>query len=160
MQNHINSSKNKNTRGRRQRVWALAAVLSAALAAVAAVQPKLTLTSGGSQFQLQLHGLKANQIYQIKASPNLRDWTTIGQRASDSNGSVTVTDPQSGVYSRRYYKAVAATSPAGLGLNAYSAAKDKILVKPKAGLSLGGLNLTLGVSVLNVFPAIGNLQVV
>jgi len=36
----------------------------------------------------------------------------------------------------------------------------RILVKPKPGVNLSSLNLSLGVSVLHVFPAMGNLHVV
>src|SRR5689334_10359968 len=37
---------------------------------------------------------------------------------------------------------------------------DRILVKPKAGVDLSAMNQLLGVQVLDVFPAIGNLQII
>src|SRR6266567_21007 len=37
---------------------------------------------------------------------------------------------------------------------------DRILVKPKVGISLGTINALLGVTVLHTFPGIGNLQVI
>src|SRR5579859_1954076 len=52
---------------------------------------KLTAASTGSQVQLQLLG-QPNKIYQIQASTNLVNWTGISQRASGSNGTVTVTE--------------------------------------------------------------------
>src|SRR5439155_741557 len=37
---------------------------------------------------------------------------------------------------------------------------NRILVKPLAGLDLSALHVLLGTTVLNTFPAIGNLQIV
>ena len=139
----------------------LAATLLTALAtpapapAQATVSPKLTAVTSGGQFRLQLRG-QSNQVYDIQASTNLTSWTTISQRAGGP-GTVTITDSQSGQFRHRYYRAVLAGQPT---VSRKKYAPDKILVKPKVGLTLSTVNLTLGLQVLNVFPSMGNLQVV
>jgi PKD repeat protein len=151
------------------RLWrglaAVAALLAAVLAPIPVYSagtnpvPKLAAGMRDGQLQLQLRGA-SNQIYRIEASTNLVNWTVLAQRAGGP-GTVTVTDSRTGQFAQRYYQAVPMAQPNGpTGLGEGGFAPDKILVKPKAGVSLGGLNLSLGIQVLNVFPAIGNLQVV
>ena len=127
----------------------------------------LTGRAIGSQFRLVLHG-QPNQIYEIEASTNMTHWTGIAQRASDNYGRLIITNSlagQTGHFPVRFYRAVQPGAFTGLtqnltGLEQDDYAPDRILVKPLAGVSLSGLNLSLGVSVLNVFPTLGNLQVI
>jgi PKD repeat protein len=158
-------TKTKMPRARGSRGLAPVAALLTALAlplmasAQSGASPNLTAREKGGQFQLQLRG-QSNQIYEIEASTNLVNWTILAQRAGGP-GTVTITDPQASQFNRRFYRAVApgpSNTLTGLGEDNY--APDKILVKPKAGVTLSALNLSLGVQVLNVFSAIGNLQVV
>ena len=118
--------------------------------------PRLTASASSGQIQLHFRGL-TNQVYEIEASTNLVNWVGIAQKAG-SNGTMTITDPEAGRFPRRFYRAVAPAGLTSLGENNF--VPDKILVKPLAGVNLSGLNLSLGVSVLNAFPAIGDLQVV
>ncbi|HLZ54622.1 MAG TPA: PKD domain-containing protein, partial [Verrucomicrobiae bacterium] len=124
----------------------------------------------GGQFRLVLHG-QPNQVYEIEASTNMTHWAGIAQRASDNYGRLIITNSlagQTGHFPVRFYRAVqpgAFLSSTGLtqdltGLGQDNYASDRILVKPLAGVKLSGLNLSLGVSVLNVFPTLGNLQVI
>jgi PKD repeat protein len=163
-----NSSNAAETpRPRPQRGLALVTALLAAVLALtngsAAVitnaLPNLSADMKGGQLQLQLRGA-SNQIYRIEASSNLVNWTTLAQRAGGP-GTVSITDSQAGQFAHRYYRVVPPAQPndpTGLGEGGF--APDKILVKPRSGASLLALGLNLGVHVLNVFPAIGNLQVV
>jgi PKD repeat protein len=162
------SSSNKNPRARRRCLPLLGAVLLATLAVSVSMpasagqsdtQPNLTAISTDGQLQLRLRG-QSNQIYEIEASTNLVNWTVLAQRAGGT-GTVTITDSQVGQFHQRFYRVVSlgwSNDPPGLGEGDF--VPDKILVKPKTGAELSALNLTLGVHVLNVFPAIGNLQVV
>jgi PKD repeat protein len=127
------------------------------VSAQAGARAKLTITPDGGQAQLNFQGLQSNQVYKIEASTNLINWTGISQRAA-TNGTLTVTDPQAGKFSQRYYQAVTPADLGSLGEDGY--APDRILVKPLPGVDLSGLNLSLGVLVLNIFPTIGNLEVV
>ena len=127
------------------------------MAAEAAAQ--LNLVAGASgQFQLQIKG-QSNCVYEIQASTNMVDWTGVAQLAvTGSDGTVVFTDTQAGRYPRRFYRAVQVNAPTASGQPGFS--PDRILVKPKPGVDLAGLNLSLGVQVLQVFPGIGNLHVI
>jgi PKD repeat protein len=109
------------------------------------------------QFRLQLQG-QSNQVYEIQVSTNLQDWTAIAAIPASSNGLVRFADPQAGQFQQRFYRAVARNDLTGAGGDGFR--MDRILVKPKPGVNLSSLNLTLGVSVLSVYPAMGNWQVV
>ncbi|MDE3068503.1 MAG: S8 family serine peptidase [Verrucomicrobiota bacterium] len=117
---------------------------------------KVRVTSGTNDIQLQFSGLSSNRVYEIQASTNLVNWKGLSQRAG-RDGTILFTDAQAGQFSQRFYRAV----PLDLtGLGEDDFAPEKVLVKPRAGVSLSALNLTLGVHVLSVYPAIGNLQVI
>ncbi|HKW30182.1 MAG TPA: PKD domain-containing protein [Verrucomicrobiae bacterium] len=153
-----------------------AALLLMALSAPAPVSAQtnapstLTVRATGGQFRLVLHG-QPNQVYEIEASTNMTHWAGIAQRSSDNYGRLIITNSladQTGHFPVRFYRAVqpgAFLSSTGLtqdltGLGQDDYVPDRILVKPLAGVKLSGLNLSLGVSVLNVFPTLGNLQVI
>ncbi|HEV2436620.1 MAG TPA: PKD domain-containing protein [Verrucomicrobiae bacterium] len=148
----------------------LALAAPAPLAAQTNTPSTLAVRTIGGQLRLVLHG-QPNRIYEIEASTNMTQWTGMAQRASDSFGRLVITNSMSGQSSHfpvRFYRAVlpgaflsSTELDQGLsfpGEDGY--APDKILVKPLAGVSLSGLNLSLGVSVLKAFPRLGNLQVV
>jgi PKD repeat protein len=125
--------------------------------AQSSVNSKLTATLSAGQIQLQLHG-QSNQTYLVQTSSDLRNWTTIASGQTAADGSMKIADAYATNQSGLFYRTVltgfpVANSPASL----YR--PDRILVKPKPAADLGGMNLTLGVNVLQTFPAIGNLQV-
>ncbi len=122
------------------------------------VNSKLTATLSGGQIQLRLQG-QAYQTYLVQSSSDLKNWTTIAQGQTAADGSMKIADAYANNHSGLYYRSVltgfpVANSPASL----YR--PDRILVKPKPAADLGGMNLTLGVNVLQTFTGVGNLQVV
>jgi PKD repeat protein len=117
----------------------------------------LAATLSGGQIQLQLHG-RSNQSYLVQTSADLRNWSTIAAGQTAGDGSMKIADAYATNQSRLFYRSVltgfpVANSPPSLYRS------DRILVKPKPGAALVDLNLTLGVNVLQAFPAIGNLAV-
>jgi PKD repeat protein len=118
---------------------------------------KLTATLGAGQIQLQLYG-RSNQSYLVQTSPDLRNWTTIAAGQSDGNGSMKIADSYVTNQPGLYYRSVLTGFPVGK-LPASLYRPDRILVKPKSGAALGDVNLTLGVNVIQSFPAVGNLEV-
>jgi PKD repeat protein len=142
--------------------WALPQLLFAETG----LRPSWTPPLLNGQFRLQLQG-QSNQVYEIQVSTNLHDWTAIAAVPASSNGLLRFVDPQAGQFQRRFYRAVArndltaaATRNDLTGVGGDGFRMDRVLVKPKPGVDLSSLNLSLGVSVLNVFPAFGNWQVV
>ncbi len=121
------------------------------------VNTKLTASVSGGQVQLRLQG-QANQTYLVQVSSDLKNWTTVARGQTAGDGSMTVTDTWATRVQGRYYRSVLLGFPTG-NASASLYRPDRILVKPKAGVNLGGLNLTLGVNMLQEFPAIGHLQV-
>ncbi|HSY17050.1 MAG TPA: PKD domain-containing protein [Candidatus Acidoferrales bacterium] len=110
-------------------------------------------------YQLQLRG-PTNSVCIIEASSDLQHWTAIATNQVSAAGRVNFNDPQTGKFPRRFYRTRQLVLGAPLGLLGESYNPAKILVKPKPGVSLAGLNLSLGVSVLNTFSKIGNLQII
>ena len=108
-------------------------------------------------YQLQLRGT-TNSVCVVEASSDMQHWTAIATNPVDAAGWMNFNDPQAGQFERRFYRSrLFAASRLSLLGGTYNPAK--ILVKPKAGVDLSALNLSLGVNVLAKFPAIGNLQV-
>src|SRR6266852_5864112 len=105
-----------------------------------------------SQFQFSLRG-KANETYLIQATTDLRTWTGIATSQASSDGVIRFTDSDADNFSQRFYRGERVMATVA------SVRSDRILVKPKAGVDLSLLHLSLGVQVLNTFSAIGNLQI-
>lgn len=152
----------RSSRAARGRLAILAALLTAlatpaSFSAQTNATLKLTAGASGGQVQLLLSG-QPNKIYQIQASTNLVNWTGISQRASGSNGTVTITETAAERFPKRFYRVVSESDLTLPGGNAY--ASDKILVKPLAGAQLSTLSLSLAAEVLSVFPTVGNLHVI
>ena len=105
-----------------------------------------------NQVQFSLRG-KANETYFILATTDLATWSIIATNQASSDGVIQFTDSDAGNFSQRFYR--------GLRLSATIASvrSDRILVKPKAGVDLSLLHLSLGVQVLSTFSAIGDLQI-
>jgi len=119
---------------------------------------KLNVTAPpGGKLILHLQG-QPSQVYEIQASTDLKNWTVIATNQTSGSGALTFADPQAGQFRQRFYRAVARNNLIGLGSAGFR--PDRILVKPKAGLTLSTPNVSPGVSVLNVFPALGNLHVI
>jgi len=57
------------------------------------------------QMQMQFSGT-AGQVYQIQASTNLGNWTTVGTATADANGNISFTDPNAASYPNRFYRVV------------------------------------------------------
>src|SRR5258706_530866 len=118
---------------------------------------KLNVTAApGGRLLLHLQG-QPSQAYEIQASTDLTNWTVISTNQTSGSGALAFADPQAGQFRDRFYRAVTRNTLIGLGGAGFR--PDRILVKPKAGLTLSTPNLSPGVSVLNVFPALGNLHV-
>jgi len=62
-------------------------------------------TNGQAQFQLNGHSL---QQFVIQGSTDLATWTPVSTNSLAVSGSTTVTDPQAGSFTNRFYRAVAA----------------------------------------------------
>src|ERR1700722_19334750 len=122
-----------------------------------ASKAQLTGAMSGGKFQLKLQG-QSSQVYEIQASTDLKSWTAIATNQASATGSLSFADSRANRFSSRFYRAVARTDISALGAGGFRS--DRILVKPNAGVNLGRLNLSLGVSALKVFPAMGNLQVI
>jgi PKD repeat protein/subtilisin family serine protease len=120
------------------------------------VKLNLTAAPGGGKLLLHLQG-QSGQVYQIEASTDLKNWIVISTNQASGSGALIFSDPQAGQFRQRFYRAVAWNNLTGLGSAGFR--PDRILVKPKTGITLSTLNLTLGASALNVFPAMGNLHV-
>src|SRR5260221_4210596 len=120
------------------------------------VKLNVTAAPGGKPL-LHLQG-QPSQAYEIQASTDLTNWTVISTNQTSGSGALTFADPQAGQFRQRFYRAVTRNNLTGLGGAGFR--PDRILVRPKAGLTLSTLNLSLGASVLNVFPALGNLHVI
>jgi PKD repeat protein len=123
------------------------------LFAQAAINAKLTAALGAGRLVWELQG-QASQVYEIQASTDLTNWTPFATNQASAKGRVTFADAQAGQFQKRFFR-LAARGPGGAGSRS-----DRILVKPKPGVDLSALNLSLGVSVLNVFPAVGKLHVI
>ncbi|HEX4645937.1 MAG TPA: hypothetical protein VH598_10040, partial [Verrucomicrobiae bacterium] len=116
------------------------------------LQPNWIPALRNGQFRMQLQG-QSNRVYEIQVSTNLRDWTALAAKPASSSGLVSFSDPQAGRFQRRFYRAVLRndliadlTAAGGDGFR-----MDRILVKPKPGVDLASLNLTLGVLVLSAY---------
>jgi len=137
-------------------------LLSGGVPSNGASRPRLTVSrttqagSSAGSVQLTLFG-DVNQSYVIQASSDLFQWTSIATNTTGSSGTLVVTDPQSSQFNKRFYRAVLNSSSILLGGGNYRS--DRILVKPMPGVDLSGLHLTLGTSLLQSFPAMGNLQI-
>src|SRR6266700_2815635 len=103
-----------------------------------------------SQVGFSLRG-KANETYLIQATTDLATWTVITTKQASSDGAIQFTDSDAGNFSRRFYRGLRVTATIA------SVRSDRILVKPRAGVDLSLLHLSLGVHVLNMFAAIGVL---
>jgi PKD repeat protein len=123
-------------------------------------QPQLKMKTVGGRWQLQLIG-QSNRLYRIESSPDMVHWNVLAQRVGSPGTTINISDPQAGQSPRGFYRAVPAQpvkSVVGLGAGGY--APDTILVKPKPGMNLSTVNLSLGAQVLRVFPRVGNLHVI
>src|SRR6266567_1801482 len=105
-----------------------------------------------SQVGFSLRG-KANETYLIQATTDLATWTVIATKQASSDGAIQFTDSDADNFSQRFYRGLRVTATIA------SVRSDRILVKPRAGVDLSLLHLSLGVQVLNTFSAIGNLQI-
>jgi PKD repeat protein len=110
-------------------------------------------------YQLQLRG-PTNGVCIVEASSDLKHWTAIATNQVSAAGRVNFNDPQAGKFPHRFYRSRQLVITAPLGLLGESYSPTKILVKPKPGVSLARLNLSLGASVLNTFEKIGDLQII
>ncbi len=60
-------------------------------------------TNGQAQFQLTAAN---SQQFVVQASTDLTNWVAIGTNTIAVSGSATITDPQAGSFSNRFYRAV------------------------------------------------------
>jgi len=141
----------------------ISGVLTGCLAwSIAVSLPVLAAASFPNQLELALHG-QANANYLVEASTDFKHWTVVATNRTNPAGALSFRDPQAGQFPQRFYRGTQMTGTGTLssqGLLGENHAPNRILVKPKPGVSLAGLNLSLGVSVLNRFPAIGDLQII
>jgi len=95
----------------------------------------------------------------VEASTNLMNWTSISTNTVSTFGYFDFADTQAGKFPQRFFRAKpVAGGPVLLGNTDYRG--DRILVKPKTGITLSVPNLLLGASVLHSFPTLGQLQVI
>ncbi|HWW01806.1 MAG TPA: S8 family serine peptidase, partial [Candidatus Acidoferrum sp.] len=140
--------------------WSRAVILTTLLASLALTAFLAHAVGLPNQLEMALHG-RPNTMYLVEASADLQHWTIIATNQANPAGVLGFHDPQAGQFPRRYYRGVqVAGASLGQGLSGTNYDPGKILVKPRVGVSLSALNLSSGVSVLNVYPAVGNLQVI
>src|SRR5437660_3368661 len=110
------------------------------------------------QFQFRVSGAPGER-FAIQTSTNLTSWTAIATNSVPPVGYYDFFDVQARRLPQHYYRTVFLPAAENL-LESFR--QDRILVKPKAGItlfSLGQLHASTGAQVLRRYPAIGNLQV-
>ncbi|HEX4646967.1 MAG TPA: S8 family serine peptidase, partial [Verrucomicrobiae bacterium] len=138
-------------------LWIAGLLLPQVIIAETGLQPNWIPALRNGQFRMQLQG-QSNQVYEIQVSTNLHDWTALAAKPASGSGLVSFSDPQAGRFQWRFYRAVLRNDLTATGGDGFR--MDRILVKPKPGVDLASLNLTLGVLVLSAYPTMGNWQVV
>jgi hypothetical protein len=142
----------------------LLVVASAPFAALAQVNSAILSegqASGSSQFHFRISGAPG-AAYVVEASDNLMKWTPVFTNTVSSAGYFDFADSAAGNFQQRFYRAVPSPSVVSVQSLAASFRKDRILIKPKAGIILSvleQLHALAGVQVLQSYSSMGGLQV-
>ena len=113
------------------------------------------------QFQLHLQGMPFTP-YALEVSADLRLWVSLTTNLTAGDGAFDLIDPRFPELNPRFYRARLGRDRPSSGtitLDPGGFRPDRVLVKPRLGVDLTALNATLGTQVLQVFPAIGGLEV-